>query len=178
METELKDRPLSSILVVGDLHLYHDMLWKRGYRPADFTTRLMTSLRQMVGEDDALIDLGDVIFYRQPTLRELLREIPGQKILVRGNHDKKSTKWYLDAGYSAVVTSLELAGVLFTHRPSPELTPEIEFNVHGHWHVYPPTLPPWYDLTRYRMYSPELADYKPVRLEQLLKMPLPGVVEP
>ena len=71
----------------------------------------------------------------------LLEFVVEKKILVLGNHDKRSYFWYMNHGFDAAVESLTLSycglKVLFTHKPVP-LAPEcnIDYNVHGHLHDF------------------------------------------
>jgi calcineurin-like phosphoesterase family protein len=95
--------------------------------------------------------------------------LPGTKILVRGNHDKRTDHWYEGHGWMFCCSSILLTRfgkrILLTHRPfgSQEW---FDLNVHGHNHN---TVP------KDHMISPnnyclclENENYEPVLLESLI----------
>lgn len=103
-------------------------------RPERFTDIIFDNCRKIVKRDDLLIHLGDVA-WNEANLQRFLK-LPGRKILVRGNHDKKSTPYYLDAGFTLVVDqmvmTLQGVHILFSHAPQYAHTADI--NIHGHQH--------------------------------------------
>ncbi len=62
----------------------------------------INNCKRFILPQDTLIHLGDVIFYQMRKLKFLLGEIPGKKILVKGNHDHKSNGWYERNGFCFV----------------------------------------------------------------------------
>lgn len=81
-----------------------------------------------------MIHLGDVAWNEAELMRFM--KLPGRKILVRGNHDKKSTPYYMEAGFELVVDSMTMTlqgiRILFSHAPQYGNTADI--NIHGHQH--------------------------------------------
>jgi len=78
-----------------------------------------------------------------------ISDLPGIKILFRGNHDKESTQWYLNKGFAAVLEhgsiivkmkvlggQVEKTRVLLSHKPMPipEFGDMRTINIHGHFH--------------------------------------------
>lgn len=121
--------------VISDTHFFHAMLVEKGYRPADFQEQIINNWKRLVASQDTVIHLGDVIFARASTLGEIMADLPGRKILVRGNHDKESDSWYLARGFSAVCHGLLVGGVWLTHAPQATLPDGALLNVHGHLHA-------------------------------------------
>jgi calcineurin-like phosphoesterase family protein len=82
------------IYLITDTHLGHRKMPMLCGRPEGFTDLVIQNCRKMIREDDLLIHLGDVA-WEEVQLQRFL-QLPGRKILVRGNHDAKSTSYYLN----------------------------------------------------------------------------------
>ena len=119
--------------VIADTHFNHPMLVVKGYRPPDYEQRIIDNWKKMVHPDDVIFHLGDVIMRSQSMLGGIMEQLPGHKILVRGNHDRQSIFWFIKRGFSAVVDSLRLDEIYMTHEPS-QLIPGTTANLHGHTH--------------------------------------------
>jgi calcineurin-like phosphoesterase family protein len=67
-------------------------------------TALLHAWRVTVNHEDTIINLGDVsLKLGKEYLTEVIQRLPGYKILVMGNHDrKKSVRWWLDIGFNEV----------------------------------------------------------------------------
>ena len=151
--------------VITDTHFFHEDIIAACGRPLDFQQQILRNCRQLVAAQDTLIHLGDVIFYEYPRLPELL-DFPGRKILVQGNHDRKPRGWYERNGFDFACDALVLGDVLFSHQPR-HLTPDIRWNLHGHWHNLPNTLPDFYT-TGHQLLALEYTGYGPVELQDIL----------
>lgn len=125
-------RPAISWLIT-DTHINHEFMFKCG-RPRDYVEWLRRACCEVVAAQDTIYHLGDVIFYRSHELKPWLDSIPGRKILVRGNHDKKPNGWYERNGFSFVADSIQLGSVVLSHKPIRSLPDGACFNIHGHWH--------------------------------------------
>lgn len=156
------------VWLVADTHFFHHTktFTAACHRPPDCDERMMANLRRLVAPQDMLLHLGDVIFYNMGALKPSLDSVPGRKILVRGNHDRKSTHWYLHNGFSFVCDALELKGVLFTHEPRRVVPDHVLGNAHGHWHNLEP-LPDWHG-PRHYLVAMERTNYHPVNLDCVL----------
>lgn len=125
--------------IVTDLHLFHNKITQEDFdsRPEDYVARIIKNLK--VGKsEDVLIDLGDVSFYKDKEAQELIKaNWAGKRILVRGNHDKKSDEWYLQY-YDFVCESFTMnrfgETLLFSHKPVEFLPDGVTVNIHGHLH--------------------------------------------
>lgn len=168
--------------VISDTHFHHNKMVEYCGRPKDFTAQLIKNWTKCVGETDLIFHLGDVGFYKKDDCGTLLKELPGNKILIRGNHDRHSIKFYLDHGFMAVMDTAVVHvcysqggrhprnhyyRVILSH--SPVAIPEgVDFNLHGHFHnnnsyhweeELVKTLTP-----KHRLLSVEELGYKPVPL--------------
>lgn len=88
-----------------------------------------------VHDDDTVVYGGDVSFHDLQHTRDLLRRLPGYKILVRGNHDG-TIAHCLKMGFDMVVDSLhlEIAGHKVTVVHKPIKPGPGEYVIHGHTH--------------------------------------------
>ena len=104
-----------------------------------------------------------------------IRPLPYKKVLIRGNHDRKSANWYLDHGWDMVCDGfrLEVFGkkILFTHVPQKD-DGWFDLNIHGHFHNsdHRSCEPEFVKLLtdKHILLSLENTDYKPVLLEKLI----------
>ena len=122
-----------SIYLTTDTHLNHLRLLDFG-RPEDFEKRIIKSL-DILKDTDILIHLGDICIGKDYTCNKVFTNLKCKKILVRGNHDNKSIKWYYNVGWDFVCDKFELdiygKIITFTHRPTREYR---TINIHGHTH--------------------------------------------
>lgn len=158
--------------VTGDTHFGHELLVKLSGRPENFSALELKRLRKKVGLDDLLIHLGDFCIGDEHFWHKEWASIPGRnKILVLGNHDKRSLTWYLNKGWSAVVNTLSLTifgeSIIFSHRPINPAVTEATINIHGHHHGNTHhDRPDWYAKGFHLEYAPELFSYAPLLLNQ------------
>lgn len=147
--------------IITDTHLNHHAMVKSCGRPENFDSIICQNWQEKVKAQDTVIHLGDCA-WRPEGMKRLL-ELPGKKILVRGNHDDKSLGKYMEMGWDFACDSIvmKLGGVviLFSHKP--RLGHQADINIHGHFH----------DLHREdfsRLYIPlslEAMGYQPIALD-------------
>lgn len=157
--------------LITDMHINHDKMLKVG-RPADYVERMISQCARMVRPQDTLINLGDVIFYHSSQLVGLMARIPGRKILVRGNHDKKSNTWFERNGFDFVADAIVLGSVVLSHKPLLVFPDGVQHNIHGHFHDNDhrsADVGDWYDPRKHFKLAVEETDYAPVRMDQLLR---------
>ena len=137
--------------IISDTHFYHDKIVGYCDRPVDFTRKTMSHWRKMIAPDDLVYHLGDCFFGKGSQFRGCMDSLPGIKILIKGNHDKKNPDWYLHHGFVAVQsfaailvgTNVRRHGeafaytrVLLSHKPMviPKLEKYKTINIFGHFH--------------------------------------------
>jgi len=137
--------------IISDTHFYHSKIVGYCDRPVDFTQKTLKHWRRMIAPDDLVYHLGDTFFGSGSQFRSCFNSLPGKKILIKGNHDKKNTNWYLNRGFIAVLsfaafligTNLRRNGeyfqytqVLLSHKPMkiPEFDGCRTINIFGHFH--------------------------------------------
>lgn len=127
------------IWLTTDTHFNHEKLIEWG-RPIDFESRIYGGLSHAMNNvGDVLVHLGDLAVGKDGQAILLLQTATrlAPITLVRGNHDQKSTTWYLRRGIHLVCDELVLTvnkkRVLLTHIPKPRRA-GIDHNIHGHTH--------------------------------------------
>jgi calcineurin-like phosphoesterase family protein len=120
--------------LITDTHFNHAFLIEKGHRPPNYETLIRNWWRNFVREGDTVFHLGDVILGKNGTLGAILADLPGTKILVRGNHDHESNAWYMRHGFQFVAHGILHGGVWLTHMPAAVLPSGAVLNVHGHTH--------------------------------------------
>ncbi len=149
--------------LITDTHIGHLKLERTGQRPVGFSELIIERWRETVRDDDLVIHLGDVAFHSDTQLARIT-DLPGRKILVRGNHDTKSLPQYMERGFQFACDTftmrLEGIRILFSHHPVKEHMADI--NIHGHQHSL--------DIAdTSRLYLPlalEYSDYRPIALDR------------
>lgn len=119
-----------------DTHFGHECMHDYCDRPVGFEKTILSRLNTTIKPDDVLYHLGDFCIGRDARWhRDFMKNCAGKKILIRGNHDKKTVTWYYDAGWDVVCDELRLKlfgkDILLSHRPSVH---SCDINVHGHHH--------------------------------------------
>lgn len=161
--------------VVSDTHFGHRNIIKFCERPKDSDALLERNWRELIGPDDVVLHLGDVmVWYNEEWMeaaRETLGSLPGNKYFIRGNHDKMSAEEFAALGWTEVIDEFyqDFDGLrfLFSHYPDSYRIGFWDANIHGHIHNSP--YDPKYSLYGdYRNVSVEVMDYKPTKLRDIL----------
>lgn len=161
--------------LISDTHFSHDKLEEWGCRSGKWQEKLWSGLA-FIPPEDTLIHLGDICIGDDLDVHKIISSLGCQKILVRGNHDKKSMTWYLDHGWNFVCDGLHLEfmghTLLLTHRPMHPDMWRFTRNIHGHTHGNnhrAEEYHTWYTPDYHIDISPEVIGYQPVRLDTLIK---------
>ena len=173
--------------IISDTHFYHEAMVSYCGRPKDFGEKIRHHWKRMIAPEDLVYHLGDVYFGRKSQFMDCVSDLPGKKILIKGNHDRNKTEWYLQHGFIAVmqqamiIANLKVARsrmcgfrCILTHKPVqiPVLDTYVTLNIHGHYHNNRTI---GWDrevvdmLTKnHKLISMEYTGYKPVLLQNLL----------
>jgi calcineurin-like phosphoesterase family protein len=161
------------VYIWSDLHLGHANIIKYGNRPfADveaMNKALIHAWRVTVKPGDTVINLGDVsLKENKEYLSTTIRSLPGYKILIMGNHDRKRpVKWWIDTGFNEVYKyPILYEGKYILSHDIVEAAKDSPFiNIHGHFHQH------IMDHPRYVNVCVEMTGYKPVPLEAAAIVP-------
>jgi calcineurin-like phosphoesterase family protein len=168
---------VSKTYIIADTHFNHTLMQKYCGRPPNFNKLIINQWRATVRPQDIVYHLGDVIWGKQEELIQIMNNLPGTKILVKGNHDKNhSNNWFIQAGFAVAVDKIQVGGVILSHFPAIMLPEEIEFgliNIHGHFHNAPPerweTKLKEHITDHHFLLNLEDNEYRPVSLEAVKK---------
>lgn len=162
--------------IITDTHFFHKKVVEYCFRPEDFQEKIIKGLNQL-GENDILIHLGDICVGRDKETSDIIKNIKCyKKILVRGNHDSKSSWYYMENGWDYVCDGLSLnygnKRIYFSHKPILKNL-NFDINIHGHFHNAPEER--WdkdclfgYDKKFHKLLVLEDNNYKPFLLGQLI----------
>jgi calcineurin-like phosphoesterase family protein len=167
--------------ITSDHHWGHANIVHFQDRPARSEALMVKQWENLVGPDDVVLHLGDLVCFehrhgkeKAASYKTLIAELPGLKFILLGNHDDHTHAWYEAAGFSVLGRGNKPylwhrpdngARIAFSHEPMPDGGWKI--NVHGHTHKHPhrPELGRGRDR---RNVCVELTNYAPVRLRDVL----------
>lgn len=167
--------------IVSDTHFNHDNIVRYCGRPVDHTEIMVKNWHKLVRPDDTVLHLGDIFMGRTSASANILRNLPGNKFFIRGNHDKKGLHWYMDVGFvhaggvedngtrilnAVLFREPQGKRVLFTHYPDLQYLDKWDINVHGHIHNNGHAV--GVPIRDYRNMSVEVVGYRPHRLRDIL----------
>jgi calcineurin-like phosphoesterase family protein len=123
--------------VIGDTHFMHDRIIEycgRPFSPEEQDGIMIGRWNEVIRPEDLVIHMGDFALHKNSEKAAwIINALKGRKVLVKGNHDRKTNHWYLTNGFNFVCDSFVLDGILFTHRPIENIK-KWKFNIHGHIH--------------------------------------------
>jgi len=92
---------------------------------------------KVVDIDDEVYVLGDISFYTKDKTKEIISQMNGKKILIKGNHDlSHSNSWFKDVGFIEVYSHPIILDdfYILSHAPV-YLNKHMPYvNIHGHMH--------------------------------------------
>lgn len=155
--------------ITSDTHFNHlkEMI-EYCNRPANYEQKIIKWLLQ-IPKKDILIHLWDICIREDIKIhKEYIQKIQCKKILVKGNHDRKSNNWYLNNWWDFVCNSFilwyEWKNILFQHQPDILRT---DYQVHWHYHN---SNHRWnFTNDKCFLYAQELFNYQPILLRNLLE---------
>jgi len=191
------------LFLISDTHFYHKKIIEYCGRPENFNELIIDGWNKTVDPSDTTIHLGDFAIgrdYSFDTKREsyktLMNSLNGEKILIRGNHDRETNSFYKDIGFNDVFNyfTMEIEDItfLFLHYPIEineeymkdslkefikSIKSDISFDavIHGHTHnrivgeVLEGNVSKLDDIIHINC-SVENTDYKPVSMEEILEV--------
>ena len=168
---------ISKTYIITDTHINHTKIIDYCNRPTDFEQRIINQWQATVQPQDIVYHLGDVTWGSQKELLHIMQQLPGTKILIRGNHDRNhSNNWFIQAGFSAVLEKAQVSGVILSHFPAIMTAEELGrgvINVHGHFHNNPAKkwekhLKERITLNHYLLILEDV-EYRPISMESIVR---------
>lgn len=169
------------IWITSDSHFNHAniiALCNRPFTCVDIMNEcLIENWNARVSKEDLVIHCGDFAFGTAEKIDEIIHRLNGRKVLIKGNHDSRSNKFYLDNNRFAFVCDyFSMKNILFTHRPldyqsvcDNKWTESI--NVHGHIHNNRELQIKKYEISDQLLFnvSVEMTDYFPISLDEIVE---------
>jgi calcineurin-like phosphoesterase family protein len=150
--------------IVSDTHFGHSNMVKLCNRLLNFNERIVQGWRKTVKENDPILHLGDLVIFFGPLTDmwlDMAATLPGDKYLIRGNHDKKNSY----KGFTVVdeqLVEIDDKWIIFSHHPK-EKEDWWDLNIHGHLHGNGSNVYPYQ-----KDVGVDVVGYKPVRLGELI----------
>lgn len=126
---------MSRVYVTSDWHLGHKGISNKFRK--EFSTDeehdgvIYDNAHSVLTKRDTLLCLGDMAFTLEGL--EMIRALPGRKILVRGNHDEFPLDRYVGV-FDDVRGAMSYKGAFLTHIPIHPMELYRGANIHGHCH--------------------------------------------
>lgn len=169
------------IFYTADPHFYHKNIIRYCDRPfqniKEMHNTLIKNWNKVVGPDDYVYVVGDFAMVNKNEtgrIRKILHELNGSKELILGNHDLCKPFDYVEAGFNAVHTAMQIEDftehqpykVLMHHDPCIACgTPPGTVFIHGHIHNLFKCVPDKMAVC----VCVENWDYTPVTLSQIME---------
>lgn len=129
------------IYVIGDTHFYHTNIIGYCQRPFydvfHMNEYMINRWNSVVSDNDLVIHLGDFSFGHPSEVKEIAMRLNGDKVLIKGNHDRLSVSQYKGMGFVEVCkkSNYRIDNYIFSHRPVDYAVLRCGmYNIHGHIH--------------------------------------------
>lgn len=169
------------IYFISDTHFYHDNIIKYCNRPFDniydMNEAMINNWNSVVKETDTIYHLGDFCLGGNEELENIYSRLNGNKILIRGNHDRKKALYYESLGFIVLKNApiiLEEYKLMLSHTPLPDAKIlDGYINIHGHIHNksisedYPKKD---YSEKKHINVSVDVSNFKPISLNMINEM--------
>ena len=165
---------MSKLFLTADMHFGHTNILKYENRPfatiEDMDAAIIKNWNRVISKNDKVIVAGDVSFYNKEKTAEIIQQLHGKKILVKGNHDKRPNQWWVDCGFDEVSNYpiIYKEWFIIQHEPPTYINDAMPFFwIYGHVH----------STDMYKTITKNTAcacverwDYTPVELEKIVEL--------
>ena len=163
---------MSKNYFIADMHFSHEKIIKMCNRPFDsveeMEEKLISNWNNKVSEDDTVYILGDFSFKAsKEKCIEILKQLKGKKILIKGNHDKYIGQRDFDNCFEKIYDYLQISNdkqqIILSHYPIIDYAGMYYGAKMIYGHIHNKYVP------HKNMYcvSVECVNYEPVTLEEL-----------
>ena len=163
--------------IISDTHFGHHNIVRFCDRPLDHESLMIRNWEMKVQPHDTILHLGDVAFGKPRDIHfwaEILKELPGRKLLIKGNHDHSRSMKIYKGIFEVVdpfIQDFSDVKIYFSHYPDHPIKNYWDINIHGHIHNNPlmGEFSPVVDMEKiYENVSVEVTNYQPIRLSSIL----------
>lgn len=157
--------------ITTDTHFNHGNIKEYCNRPENYESLIVSSFKSLK-PNHVLVHLGDICLGNDLHVHEkYIIPIKCKKILVLGNHDRKSNNWYLEHGWDFVCSYFSFKrahkNILFSHSPM-SWDGTYDLNIHGHLHNLTHRKNELIKNLNQHLISLEYCNYKLIDLDTLL----------
>ena len=162
--------------LIADLHYGHANIIEYEHRPFDsaqeMDEKLIKLWNSIINDDDLVYVLGDfTLSRRMSTIKTLVKQLKGRKILIMGNHDTRKPKDYIECGFEVATRKPMMVepGVILMHEPFEDaslIAPNYVY-FFGHVHANKTLMDEYLNCM---CVSVERIDYRPIDLDECIKM--------
>ena len=168
------------IYFISDTHFHHSNIIKYCNRPfkdiSEMNETIISNWNSIITKDDIVYHLGDFSLSNDEEIKNIFNKLNGNIILIRGNHDRKSVKFYENIGFKVLTHApiiLDEYKLMLSHVPlSDDKIINGYINLHGHIHnkKISDDYPKNYSENRHINLSVDSTDFKPVSLGEINKL--------
>lgn len=109
------------VFLTSDTHFYHKNVIAYDNRPfkdvEEMNEALIDNWNRVVDDGDLICHTGDFCWKGTKVMGELVKKLKGIKILLRGNHDKKSQSVFENAGFYCCENHIFIRDMFIGHYP-------------------------------------------------------------
>jgi calcineurin-like phosphoesterase family protein len=162
---------LDRIFLISDLHLDHINIIRYSNRPfnsiSEMNRIIVKNWNKTVKKHDLVFFLGDMAFGRgSQTIEYWANKLKGNKIFIKGSHDRSKTVEF----YDMIVLRVYGQRFLLVHDPLRKPRDWNNWVIHGHLHNRDPKYPLVNKENKTINVSAEMTGYKPISLRRLLQL--------
>lgn len=133
---------MSKKFYISDTHFGHFNIIRYDNLPfnsvEEMDETIIKNWNDRVSKEDTVYILGDFSWYKEEKTLEILKKLNGNKILIKGNHDRISTR--LAQQFNAITNYIETIDngtkVILSHYPMPFWNGQFRNSVHLYGHVH------------------------------------------
>lgn len=153
---------MSKNFYISDTHFGHFNVIRFDNLPFNTTEEMDETIiknwNDRVSDEDVVYILGDFSWYKEEKTLEILKELKGKKVLIKGNHDKISPK--VARQFIKIADYLDIndngTRVIMSHYPMPFWNGQFRDSVHLYGHVH--TSHQWHMFESWMKESRQLQD--------------------
>lgn len=173
-------RYINMIYFISDTHFCHNNIIKycnRNFKDTnEMNETIISNWNNIISKDDIVYHLGDFCLSNDIEIQNIFNRLNGNKILIRGNHDRKSVKFYENMGFKVLTHApiiLDEYKLMLSHIPLPDTKIKSGYiNLHGHIHnkKINEDYPKNYSDSKHINLSVDVTNYKPISLNEINEM--------
>lgn len=165
------------IYFISDTHFNHSNIIKYCNRPfnniEDMNNTIISNWNNTISKDDIVYHLGDFSLSSDEEIKNIFNKLNGNIILIRGNHDRRSVKFYESIGFKVLTNApiiLDEYKLMLSHVPLPDTKMKDGYiNLHGHIHnkKISQDYPENYSENKHINLSVDVTNFKPISLDEI-----------